>query len=49
MTGTVEAGKHEAVWDATGFASGTYFARLVAFDRTGAVLARETRMLLLAR
>jgi hypothetical protein len=35
--GTLSAGEHSVVWDASGVASGVYFARLTAGEETAMV------------
>ena len=40
VDGTMDAGHHQAVWDARGFATGTYITRLTVdgLTRTGKML-----------
>ncbi|RPH95501.1 T9SS C-terminal target domain-containing protein, partial [candidate division KSB1 bacterium] len=42
LSGAQAAGEHRAIWDAAGFPSGAYYARLKSADQT-----RTTRMILL--
>ena len=49
VNGQVDKGYHSATWDASGFASGVYFARFTANDGTGTVKLNRVSKLLLSR
>ena len=47
--GEVKAGYHDIRWDATGLASGIYFARLMVTGSLGQILSAQTVKLALVR
>jgi hypothetical protein len=47
--GVFEAGSYSATWDASGFAAGTYLARLTAAADHGRAIHTQTRKLLLVK
>jgi hypothetical protein len=49
LNSDVEAGSHSATWDASGVASGVYFARFAALGSNGAIKYTRVGKMLLVR